>query len=63
MGRVLTNNKLQYNNCYRSQLEEAYMREPAITHLERRKIEARVLIPMGQAFQGAIGKERADEIA
>lgn len=35
----------------------------AITHLERRKIEAGVLIPMVQAFQRAIGKERANEIA
>src|SRR5262245_59585866 len=34
-----------------------------ITHLERRKIEAGVLIPMLQAFQEAIGKERANEIA
>ena len=36
---------------------------PAITHLERRKIEAGVLIPMVQAFQRAVGKERANEIA
>lgn len=35
----------------------------SITHLERRKIEAGVLIPMIQAFQRAIGKERANEIA
>lgn len=35
----------------------------AITHLERRKIEGGVLIPMVQAFQRAIGKERANEIA
>ncbi len=35
----------------------------AITHLERRKIEAGVLIPMVQAYQRAIGKERANEIA
>jgi L-2-amino-thiazoline-4-carboxylic acid hydrolase len=34
-----------------------------ITHLERRKIEGGVLIPMVQAFQRAIGKERANEIA
>lgn len=34
-----------------------------VTHLERRKIEAGVLIPMLQAFQRAIGKERANEIA
>ena len=39
------------------------MAEPSITHLERRKIEAGVLIPMVQAFQRAIGKERANEIA
>ncbi len=39
------------------------MPEPSITHLERRKIEAGVLIPMVQAFQRAIGKERANEIA
>ena len=39
------------------------MAEPNITHLERRKIEAGVLIPMVQAFQRAIGKERATEIA
>jgi hypothetical protein len=39
------------------------MREPTITHLERRKIEAGVLIPMVQAFQRALGKERANEIA
>ena len=39
------------------------MSEPNITHLERRKIEAGVLIPMVQAFQRAIGKERANEIA
>jgi L-2-amino-thiazoline-4-carboxylic acid hydrolase len=39
------------------------MPEPDITHLERRKIEGGVLIPMVQAFQRAIGKERANEIA
>ena len=39
------------------------MAEPSIAHLERRKIEAGVLIPMVQAFQRAIGKERANEIA
>ena len=39
------------------------MRELTITHLERRKIEAGVLIPMIQAFQRAIGKERANEVA
>ena len=36
---------------------------PTITHLERRKIEAAVLIPMLQAFQRAIGEDRANEIA
>ncbi|MDH4095688.1 MAG: L-2-amino-thiazoline-4-carboxylic acid hydrolase [Betaproteobacteria bacterium] len=39
------------------------MSQPSITHLERRKIEAGVLIPMVQAFQRAIGKARANEIA
>jgi hypothetical protein len=39
------------------------MPEPTITHLERRKIEGGVLIPMVQAFQRAIGTERANEIA
>lgn len=39
------------------------MPQPSITHLERRKIEAGVLIPMVQAFQRAMGKERANEIA
>lgn len=39
------------------------MQEPPITHLERRKIEAGVLIPMVQAFQQAFGKERANEIS
>lgn len=34
-----------------------------ITHLERRRIEAGVLIPMVQAFQRAFGKERANEVA
>ena len=34
-----------------------------LTLLERRKIEGEVLIPMVQAFQRAIGKERANEIA
>jgi hypothetical protein len=33
------------------------------THLERRRIEAGVLIPMVQAFQRAFGKERANEVA
>jgi len=39
------------------------METPNITHLERRRIEAGVLIPMLQAFQRAVGKERANEIA
>jgi len=39
------------------------MPPPNITHLERRKIEAGVLVPMLQAFQRAIGKQRANEIA
>ena len=39
------------------------MAQPTITHLERRKIEGGVLIPMVQAFQHAIGKDRANEIA
>jgi hypothetical protein len=38
------------------------MPEPIFTHLERRKIEAGVLIPMVQAFQRAIGEERANKI-
>lgn len=39
------------------------MSQPSITHLERRKIEAGVLIPMVQAFQRAIGTDRANAIA
>ncbi len=38
------------------------MAGPNITHLERRKIEAGVLIPVIQAFERAIGKQRAAEI-
>ncbi len=38
------------------------MAEPSITHLERRKIEAGVLIPMVQAFQRAVGQDRAHEV-
>lgn len=34
-----------------------------LTHLERRKIEAGVLIPMVQAFQRALGPEQANAIA
>ena len=39
------------------------MPQPNITLLERRKIQAEVLIPMLQAFQRAMGKEQANEIA
>jgi hypothetical protein len=39
------------------------MASSGITHLERRKIEAGVLIPMVQAFQRAVGKGRASQIA
>jgi hypothetical protein len=39
------------------------MAKPSIAHLERRKIEAEILIPMVQAFQRPIGKEHAKEIA
>src|ERR1700704_3063263 len=39
------------------------MPQPNITLLERRKIQAEILIPMLQAFQRAIGKDRANEIA
>src|SRR5690349_12054976 len=45
------------------QPDSASLTNASITHLERRKIEAGVLIPMVQAFQRAIGKERANEIA
>ena len=38
------------------------MADPKITHLERRKIEAGVLIPVIQAFERTIGKQRAAEI-
>ena len=34
-----------------------------MTHLERRKIEAQVLIPMLQAFQRAFGAEQANTVA
>jgi hypothetical protein len=43
--------------------QEGSMTEPTITHIERRKIEAGVLIPLVQAFQRAIGQERANAIA
>jgi predicted ArsR family transcriptional regulator len=39
------------------------MPQPNITLLERRKIQAEVFIPMLQAFQRAMGKEQANEIA
>jgi hypothetical protein len=39
------------------------MPQPNITHLERRKIEAGVLVPMIQAFQRAIGTQKANDIA
>jgi predicted ArsR family transcriptional regulator len=39
------------------------MPQRSMTLLERRKIQAEVLIPMIQAFQRAIGKDRANEIA
>jgi hypothetical protein len=39
------------------------MSQPNITHIERRKIEGGVLIPMLQAFQRDIGQERANQIA
>src|ERR1700730_105472 len=43
--------------------QEACMPQPNITLLERRKIQAEVFIPMLQAFQRAMGKEQANEIA
>lgn len=39
------------------------MSQPDITRLERRKIQAEVLIPMLQAFQRAMGMEQANAIA
>ncbi|HEY6966004.1 MAG TPA: L-2-amino-thiazoline-4-carboxylic acid hydrolase [Burkholderiales bacterium] len=39
------------------------MTDGTLTHLERRKIEGGVLIPMVQAFQRVLGKDRANEIA
>src|SRR4051812_32355726 len=39
------------------------MPQPNITLLERRKLQAEVFIPMLQAFQRAMGKEPANEIA
>jgi predicted ArsR family transcriptional regulator len=35
----------------------------SISHLERRKIEAGVLIPLVQAFQRAFGREQANAVA
>jgi hypothetical protein len=37
--------------------------KPGITHLERRRIEAGVLVPMIRAMQRELGEERANEIA
>lgn len=37
--------------------------EATLTHLQRRKIEGNVLIPMVHAFQEAFGVERANEVA
>lgn len=39
------------------------MPQPNTTLLERRKIQAEVFIPMIEAFQRAMGKEQANEIA
>lgn len=39
------------------------MSEAKITHLERRKIESGVLVPMVQAFQRAMGTEQANCVA
>ena len=39
------------------------MPQPSITLFERRKIQSEVLVPMLQAFQRAMGKEQANEIA
>jgi len=39
------------------------MRAAPITHLERRKIEAGVLIPMVQAFRRAFEKKQVDAVA
>jgi hypothetical protein len=43
--------------------QEDSMTEPTIAHIERRKIEAGVLIPLVLAFQRAIGEEQANAIA
>jgi hypothetical protein len=42
---------------------EVSMAPPNLSHLERRKIEAGVLIPMIEAFQRAMGKDQANAIA
>lgn len=39
------------------------MTGPEISHLERRKIEAGLFIPMVQAFRGVIGKKLTSEVA
>ena len=39
------------------------MAASALSHLERRKIEAGVLIPMIKAFQQAMGVDKANEVA
>ena len=39
------------------------MPPPPLSHLERRKIEAGVLIPMIEAFQRAMGKDQANAVA
>jgi hypothetical protein len=44
-------------------VKEDSMTEPTVTHIERRKIEAGVIIPLLQAFQRAIGPEQANAIA
>lgn len=39
------------------------MSAPIMTNIERRKVEAQVLIPMIQAFQRVMGKEQANAVA
>jgi hypothetical protein len=39
------------------------MSAQTMTNIERRKVEAQVLIPMIQAFQGVMGKEQANAVA
>jgi hypothetical protein len=43
--------------------DEAAMTVPPLSHLERRKIEAGVLVPLIAAFQRAFGKEPANAVA